>query len=628
VTKLLFSPLDVGPVRLRNRVVMSAMTTGFGYSRGLADEALVAYLRARTRDVAMAVVAFGAVAPEGRVEEQIPWMWRPDAAAALAPVAAALRKGGGLACLQLGHGGRQVSPAVSGERPVAPSPIPPPAFVRDVPRELSTGEAEAIVEAFGAAAGAAVEAGFDAIEIHGGHGYLIHQFLSAQANVRTDRYGGATVEERARFGVEVVRRVRAAAPGLAVVVRMNGADLMPGGISSAEAALAARAFAAAGADALLVSAGVYGSVPYTIPLLDDPEAPYVGGAAHVRAHVDVPVIAVGGFARPEVAEAALRRGDCDAVAVGRALLADPDWVAKARAGRAADIRPCIATVDTCAGMLAHGEAISCAVNPEVGRETRPPLARARRPGRVAVLGGGPAGMEAACRAAELGHEAVLVERQEQLGGALALAAKTPPLARLARLVEWYERRLDAAGVDVRLGETALADADLIVVATGARTEPPVLDGYDELATWTVEDLLGERPSSLGTFKRPARPVVFGDGRIALATVLAFGAGATLLSRDRPGGDASGLVRRGYLARLERAGVERVRGVPARLSAGGVWRDSHLIEADALVLADRRVPDRPAGVDGVRVGDARSPRDLAAAIAEGREAVDAFTRART
>jgi 2,4-dienoyl-CoA reductase-like NADH-dependent reductase (Old Yellow Enzyme family) len=647
VTELLLSPLDVGPVRLRNRVVMSAMTTGFGYSRGLPDEALVAYLRTRTRDVAMAVVAFGAVAPEGRVEERIPWMWRPEAAAALAPVAVALREGGGLACLQLGHGGRQVSPAVSGEQPVAPSPIPPPAFVREVPRELSTGEAEAIVEAFGSAAAAAVEAGFDAIEIHGGHGYLIHQFLSAQANARTDRYGGATVEERARFGTEVVERVRAAAPGVAVVVRMNGADLVPDGMSSAEATVAAGAFAAAGADALLVSAGVYGSVPYTIPLLDDPEAPYVEGAAHVRAHVDVPVIAVGGFARPAVAEAALRRGDCDAVAVGRALLADPDWVAKARAGRAADIRPCIATVDSCAGMLAHGEAISCAVNPEVGRETRPPPARARRPGRVVVVGGGPAGMEAACRAAQLGHEAVLVEREDRLGGALALAARTPPLARLARLVDWYERRLRAAGVEVRLSEaassdaplgvaapdalldeTALAEADLVVVATGARTEPPVLDGYDELATWTVEDLLAERPSSLGSAGRPARPVVFGDGRIALATVLAFGPGATLLSRDRPGGDASGLVRRGYLARLDRAGVERVRGVPARLSAGGVWRDGELVEADGLVLADRRVPDRPAGVDGVRVGDARSPRDLAAAIAEGREAVDAFTRART
>src|SRR5581483_11838773 len=157
------------------------------------------------------------------------------------------------------------------------------------------------------------------------------------------------------------------------------------------------------------------------------------------------------------------------------------------------IRPCVAVVDTCAGMLASGEAISCAVNPEVGRETRPPVARSRRPGRVAVLGGGPAGMEAACRAAELGHEAVVVEREERLGGALALAAQTPPLARLARLAGWYERRLRGAGVDLRLGATDLPEADLVVVATGARSEPPVLDGYDELATWTVEDLLAGRP---------------------------------------------------------------------------------------------------------------------------------------
>ncbi|MCW3063280.1 MAG: oxidase, partial [Solirubrobacterales bacterium] len=124
---MLFSPLTIGPVELRNRVVLSAMTTGFGYSKGAPDEALLAYLRARTADVGMAVVAFGAVTPEGRVEEQIPWMWRPDAGAVLAPLAAALREGGGLACLQIGHGGRQVSPAVTGAEPVAPSAVAPPA---------------------------------------------------------------------------------------------------------------------------------------------------------------------------------------------------------------------------------------------------------------------------------------------------------------------------------------------------------------------------------------------------------------------------------------------------------------------------------------------------------------------
>jgi 2,4-dienoyl-CoA reductase-like NADH-dependent reductase (Old Yellow Enzyme family) len=644
---LLFSRLRIGPLELRNRVVMTAMTTGFGYESGIPNEDLTAYLRERSGELAMTTVGFGAVAPEGRVESKIPWMWRPEVEDGLAAVTSAIREGGGLACLQLGHGGRQASPQTAGSQPVAPSPVPSP-FVHSsaIPRELTIPEIEHIIAAFGDAARTAAQAGFDAIEVHGGHGYLIQQFLSRDANRRRDVYGGSMVAERVRFAVEVVTRVRSSAPELAVLVRINGTDLYAGGEGPSEAAQVGAALASAGADALLVSAGIYGTVPYTIPLLDDPEAIHLPGAARVRAHVDVPVIAVGGFARPAVAEAALRRGDCDAVAVGRALLADPQWLAKARRGRVQEIRPCVATVDACAGMLATGDPISCSVNPEVGRERRATLARTASPGRVVVVGLGPAGMEAACRAAELGHDVVAFERQERLGGAARLAARTPTLVRYARLIAWFERRLRAGGVDVRAGAAtdgeaiAELDPDLVVVATGAITDPPLIDGYDELATWPVEDLLGERPSSLDTSDQPLRPLILGDGRIALATVLALAAraaGCALLSRGRPGGDASGMARRAYLTRLDNLGVIRLMGHPVRLCPEGVWwspggAEEHLSEADALVLADRRRPERPARMDVVRaevvrVGDARTPRDLTSAIAEGREAADEFTRAR-
>lgn len=644
---LLFSRLRLGPVELRNRVVMTAMTTGFGYEAGIPNEDLTAYLRERSGELAMTTVGFGAVRPEGRVESKIPWMWKPEVESGLAAVTEAIHDGGGLACLQLGHGGRQASPQTAGSQPVAPSAVPSP-FVRSsaTPRELTIREIEEIVASFGDAAQTAARAGFDAIEVHAGHGYLIQQFLSRDANRRSDVYGGATVAERARFAVEVVSRVRGSAPELALLVRINGSDLYAGGEGPSEAALVGAALAGAGADALIVSAGIYGTVPYTIPLLDDPEAIHLPGAAHVRAHVEIPVIAVGAFARPAVAEAALRRGDCDAIAVGRALLADPQWLAKARRGRVDEIRPCVATVDACAGMLATGDPISCSVNPEVGRERRTPLTRAVSRGRVVVVGLGPAGMEAACRGAELGHEVVAFERQERPGGAARLAARTPTLVRYARLIAWFERRLRTGGVDVRAGAAtdgeaiAELDPDLVVVATGAITDPPLIDGYDELATWPVEDFLGELPSSLDSTDQPQCPVILGDGRIALATALAFAArsaGCTLLSRSRPGGDASGMARRAYLTRLDRQGVVRLVGYPVRLSTQGVWwsgdgPEEHLSEADALVLADRRRPERPPRMDlvraeVVRVGDARTPRDLTSAIAEGREALDEFTRAR-
>ncbi len=511
---LLFSPLQVGPVQLRNRLLLSPMTTGFGFPGGGPDERALAYFTERSRDVAMVVVPFGAVSPEGRVEDQIAWMYRPDAAEAMRPLADAIAGAGALPCLQLGHGGRQVSPRVIGAPPVAPSPLPPAVHTDVAPRALSIGEVEDIVAAFGRAAHRAARAGFAAVEIHGAHGYLVQQFLSPQSNERTDRYGGHTVEQRARFGADVIAEVRRSAPELLVSIRINGSDVVPGGLTPSDAARAAQVFVAAGAQMLVVSAGIYGSVPYTIPLLDDQEATFLDECAFVRSAVDVPVVAVGRFSLPATAEAALRSGQCSAVAIGRGLLADPQWAAKARDGRSADIRPCIATVQGCAGMLQHGGEISCAVNPSVGREGRAPL-QLGRPRSMVVIGAGAAGLEAARRGAELGHRVVLHEARPRVGGAVALAAETPVLAHLRRLVTWYERQLGQLGVDVRLAspvaEARADDADLVVVAAGAATVAPMIDGYDALPAWTLEDLLTGGASTLGTSTVPAHPVVLGGG---------------------------------------------------------------------------------------------------------------------
>lgn len=637
---LLFRPLRLGPVELRNRLLLSPMTTGFGFEAGAPDERAIAYFAQRCHGVAMAVVAFGAVAPEGRVEEKIPWMWRPDAADVMRPLAAAIRAQGALPCLQLGHGGRQVSARVIGGPPVGPSALPPTVHTDVPPRALTVPDVEEIVRAFGRAARRAADAGFVAVEIHGAHGYLIQQFLSPQSNERTDRYGGATVTERARFGAEVIAEVRREAPALAVIVRINGTDIVPGGLTPSDAAEAAQAFVAAGAHALVVSAGVYGSVPYTIPLLDDAEATFLDSCEYIKDAVDVPVIAVGRFTLPATAEAAIGAGRCDAVALGRGLLADPDWVAKAEAGRAADIRPCIATVQGCAGMLQHGGEISCAVNPSVGRESRATLEPRASAGAVVVVGGGPAGLEAARRAAELGYRVVLHEQADRLGGAMALAAQTPVLGHLRRLTAWYERQLRALGADVRLGSHATAaaggDADLLVVAVGSRTAIPVIDGYEHLPAWTLEDLMGGEPSTLGDPLAPTRPVVVGGGSRALSLALwlsAGGAEPVLLSDGPLGADTSGLTRRALITRLRARGIPMLTGRVRGLGPGEVtWVDRdgviRRLAADGLVVGEPVQPERfDAGgpTHLVRIGDARRPGDIAAAVADGRDVIDAFTR---
>jgi 2,4-dienoyl-CoA reductase-like NADH-dependent reductase (Old Yellow Enzyme family) len=238
----LLSPLDLGPLALRNRVLLSGMTTGFGFERGAPDADAIAYFRVRSDGPAVVVVGFGAVAPGGRVEERLPWMWRDDAAAVMAPLAAAIREGGAHPGLQPGHGGRQASRRLTGERPVAPSPVPPRAHVRETPHALTLGEIEDVIAAYARAARAAAEAGFALLEVHAGHGYLIGQFLSPDSNLRDDGYGGEDAAGRARFGAEVVAAVRAAAPGACVTVRMNGADHVPGGLSLDDAVAVAPRF--------------------------------------------------------------------------------------------------------------------------------------------------------------------------------------------------------------------------------------------------------------------------------------------------------------------------------------------------------------------------------------------------
>ncbi|HEX9647588.1 MAG TPA: NAD(P)-binding protein [Alphaproteobacteria bacterium] len=478
----LFDPGRIGPVEIPNRIVMPSMTTRTADEAGFVTDDTVAYFAARARGgVGLVTVEMSAPEPAGRHRLRELGIADDRFVPGLGRLVAAIHDAGARAAIQLGHGGGHTRADVCGEPPIAPSAVPHQVFERTmetvVPVAMTRARIGQTTRAFVDAALRAQAAGFDCVEIHAAHGYLISQFLCPAENTRTDDYGGA-LENRARFGLDILRRVKAAAPGLGVIFRLTVDDYFAGGMPAADGIRVAEWAAAAGADAIHVSAGHYRSLPATmmIPPMAMPEATFLHLAAAVKARVAVPVIAVGRLGDPALAKAAVADGKADFVALGRGLLADPDWPDKVRRGVAP--RHCLACLACIDGMRA-GSRLHCIVNPTTGRERA--FAEARPPAgeRIAVIGAGPAGLSYAELVAGANRVTVF-ERAKVLGGALRLAARAPLFenvaaapASFAAYISALEAACRAKGVDIRTGTDPMRDPrlldgfDRVVIATGA-----------------------------------------------------------------------------------------------------------------------------------------------------------------
>lgn len=522
----LLSPGRIGPMEMRNRIVLMAMGVNFGEDDGVSGDRIVAFHEAHARGGAALIIsgACGVMYPVGQVQ---PWQigisddrFIPG----ITRLAEGAHRHGAKFAVQLHQGGLVAGDDTRAGRPQWCPSIPDPvqgdfadgfllselqAFAGGgVPtyRVLTKDDIRTLIEHYAAATRRARQAGADAVELHAGHGYILSEFLSPKTNKRTDEYGGS-VENRSRLMLEVLREVlREAGSEMAVIVKLDSREVgREGGITIEHAKVTARLIEEAGAHAITVSA--YHNVGMgklhsasNIPHEPNTNLPF---ATAIKEVVKIPII-TSGRVEPEHGDEEIRGGKFDYLGMGRKLLADPDLPRKLGEGRVADVRPCIYCY-TCVSAIYTRERSRCAVNPEVGFEyQRANLPKPVRRKRVAVVGGGPGGMEAARRLALDGHEVVLFERGERLGGTLRFAsiAYQPN----ERLLDWLEAQLGASAVEVRLNTAATADllkqwkADDVVVATGARRSMPPIPGADLAHVYSGDDMrrlvLGESSQEL------------------------------------------------------------------------------------------------------------------------------------
>ncbi|WP_405927185.1 FAD-dependent oxidoreductase [Streptomyces sp. NBC_00035] len=499
----LLRPLDLGFTTLPNRVIMGSMHTGLEDGSGPLDR-LAAFFAERARG-GVGLMVTGGYSPneDGMFYPGACKLSTTEEALRHHTVTEAVHDAGGRIAVQLLHAGRYSDHpgAVSASALQAP-------IKRYRPRSLTDQDIRTTISDFARSAALAREAGYDGIEIMGNEGYLINQFLAPRTNHRTDDWGG-TAENRRRLAVEIVRSCReAVGHDFIIIYRLSMLELVEDGQTWDEVVALAKEVEAAGATIMNTGIGWHEARVPTI-VTSVPRAAFTAVTAKLRQHVGIPVVASNRINMPQVAEELLARGDADLVSMARPLLADPEWLAKAAAGRADEINTCIACNQACLDHTFTRTAASCLVNPRAGRETTLRLDPVRRVKRVAVVGAGPAGLSCAVSLAERGHEVELFEAADTIGGQFDIASRIPGKEEFAETIRYYRRRIESTGVTLHLNTRATADTlaaagfDEVVVATGVVPRVPHIPGIDHPSVVSYVDVVrhgapvGDRVAVIG-----------------------------------------------------------------------------------------------------------------------------------
>jgi 2,4-dienoyl-CoA reductase-like NADH-dependent reductase (Old Yellow Enzyme family)/thioredoxin reductase len=627
----LFSPITIKNIKLNNRIVMPALASFLIADDGGISGATIEHYRRRAGGgPAMVIMEACAISPEGVVSANQAKIYEDRFIEGLSKIAHAVKEEGAVPAVQIHHGGRQTSVKVIKRKPLAPSPLPCPTIRGEV-EPLTIDGIQELVQKFGDAAERAYQAGFELIEIHGAHGYLVNQFLSKFSNIREDRYGGDIVG-RTRFAEEIVAEIRnRVGQEFPISFKISAEEYVDGGLTTEESIKILKILVDAGVDVVQVSAGNDLTPEWICQPMFMEKACLVDSASQVKKTLDIPVMAVGRINDPHIANEIIASQRADLVCIGRGLLADPEMPKKAKEGRFDEIRTCIAC-NTCMQSIFKRGRIECLVNPMLGREKEMAFIPTENPKKVMVVGGGPGGLNVAWVAAKRGHDVHVYEKRPALGGQLLPGSVPGHKSELRSLIHFQKKQAEIYGVKCHLNHEVYEEdiraenPDVVVLATGSLPALPPVDGNDKDIVLTYEDVLnGDYP----TYKKA---VVIGGGPSGLEIALhlaEYGCSMTIVEMlPKIGSGLEAMTKKILLQKLKEHNVQIM--TETRLSkieddgVSVVDRDGMklFIEAEKVVIAIGTRPDKilyekikSLGYEIHQIGDCLEPGSAKTAIFE-------------